>query len=140
MKEIYLLKQKNILVIIKIFKIFWVNVPIISLIGNSYGYSTNAEPFLKNFLEKIPNSVWAVYLNNKGFEDSSLLSTLGSKNQESQWSKLMNETGTEDANAEKYVTDELAEHIKIVYEHVSRLFFQKFEEEHKLWENFLKGY
>ena len=117
-----------------------INVPIISLIGNSYGYSTNAEPFLKNFLEKIPNSVWTVYLNNKGFEDSSLLSTLGSKNQEGQWSKLMNETGTDDANAEKYVTDELAEHVKIVYEHVSRVFAQKFEEEHKLWENFFKGY
>ena len=117
-----------------------VNVPLVTLIGNSYGYSTNAEPFLKKFLEQIPNSVWTVYLNNKGYEAPSLLSTFGSKNQEGQWSKLMNETGTDDVNAEKYVTDELAEHIKIIYEHVSRMFAQKLEDEHKLWENFFKGY
>ena len=117
-----------------------VNVPLVCLIGNSYGYSTNAEPFLKNILEKIPNSVWTIYLNNKCYEDSSLSSTLGSKNQESQWSKLMNETGSDDANAEKYVTDELAEHIKTVYKHVSKQFAQKFEEERNLWENLFKGY
>ena len=117
-----------------------VNVPLICLIGNSYGYSTNAEPFLKKILEKIPNSVWTIYLNNKCYEDSSLSSTLGSKNQESQWSKLMNETGSDDANAEKYVTDELAEHIKTVYKHVSKQFAEKFEEERNLWENLFKGY
>ena len=117
-----------------------VNVPLICLIGNSYGYSTNAEPFLKKILEKIPNSVWTIYLNNKCYEDSSLSSTLGSKNQESQWSKLMNETGPDDAGAEKYVTDELAEHIKTVYKHVSKQFAEKFEEERNLWENLFKGY
>lgn len=117
-----------------------INVPLVCLIGNSYGYSTNAEPFLKNILEKIPNSVWRIYLNNKCYEDSSLSSTLGSKNQESQWSKLMNETGTDDSEAEKYVTDELAEHIKTVYKHVSKQFAQKFEEERNLWENLFKGY
>jgi hypothetical protein len=68
------------------------------------------------------------------------LSTLGSKNQEGQWSKLMNETGTDDVNAEKYVTDELAEHIKIVYRHVSRIFAKKFEEERSLWERLFKAY
>ncbi|SHK58721.1 hypothetical protein [Fibrobacter sp. UWB12] len=117
-----------------------INVPLVCLIGNSYGYSTNAEPFLKNILEKIPNSVWRIYLNNKCYEDSSLSSTLGSKNQESQWSKLMNETGTDDSEAEKYVTDELAEHIKTVYKHVSKQFAQKFEEERNLWEKLFKGY
>lgn len=117
-----------------------INVPLVCLIGNSYGYSTNAEPFLKNILEKVPNSVWKIYLNNKCYEDSSLSSTLGSKNQESQWSKLMNETGADDSNAEKYVTDELAEHIKTVYKHVSKQFAQKFEEERNLWENLFKGY
>ena len=117
-----------------------INVPLVCLIGNSYGYSTNAEPFLKNILEKIPNSVWTIYLNNKCYEDSSLSSTLGSKNQESQWSKLMNEVGADDSNAEKYVTDELAEHIKTVYKHVSKQFAQKFEEERNLWENLFKGY
>jgi hypothetical protein len=117
-----------------------INVPLVSLIGNSYGYSTNAEPFLKKFLEKIPNSVWTIYLNNKCYEDSSLSATLGSKNQESQWSKLMNETGTDDSNEEKYVTDELAEHIKIVYRHVSRIFAKKFEEERSLWERLFKAY
>ncbi len=117
-----------------------INVPLICLIGNSYGYSTNAEPFLKKFLEKIPNSVWTIYLNNKCYEDSSLSSTLGSKNQESQWSKLMNETGTDDSNEEKYVTDELAEHIKVVYKYVSKFFTQKFEEERSLWEKLFKGY
>lgn len=117
-----------------------INVPLICLIGNSYGYSTNAEPYLKGFLEKIPQSVWTVYINNKCYEDSSLSSTLGSKNQESQWSKLMNETSTDDTNAEKYVTDEVAENIKTVYKHVSKQFAQKFEEEKTLWENFFKGY
>jgi hypothetical protein len=117
-----------------------VNVPLVCLIGNSYGYSTNAEPFLKKILEKIPNSVWTIYLNNKCYEDASLSSTLGSKNQESQWMKLMNETATEDSNAEKYVTDELAEHIKTVFKHVGKLFAQKFDEEKTLWENLFKGY
>ena len=117
-----------------------INVPLICLIGNSYGYSTNAKPYLKGFLEKIPQSVWTVYINNKCYEDSSLSSTLGSKNQESQWSKLMNETSTDDTNAEKYVTDEVAENIKTVYKHVSKQFAQKFEEEKTLWENFFKGY
>jgi len=117
-----------------------VNVPLVCLIGNSYGYSTNAEPFLKKILEKIPNSVWTIYLNNKCYEDASLSSTLGSKNQESQWMKLMNETATEDPNAEKYVTDELAEHIKTVFKHVGKLFAQKFDEEKTLWENLFKGY
>ena len=117
-----------------------INVPLICLIGNSYGYSTNAEPYLKGFLEKIPQSVWTVYINNKCYEDSSLSSTLGSKNQESQWSKLMNETSSDDTNAEKYVTDEVAENIKTVYKHVSKQFAQKFEEEKTLWENFFKGY
>ena len=117
-----------------------INVPLICLIGNSYGYSTNAEPYLKGILEKIPQSLWTVYMNNKCYEDSSLSSTLGSKNQESQWSKLMNETGTDDTNAEKYVTDEVAENIKTVYKHVSKQFAQKFEEERTLWENFFKGY
>ena len=54
-----------------------VNVPLICLIGNSYGYSTNAEPFLKNFLEAIPLSVWKSYMSKKCFEDSSLSATLG---------------------------------------------------------------
>ena len=117
-----------------------INVPLICLIGNSYGYSTNAEPYLKGFLEKIPQSVWTVYINNKCYEDSSLSSTLGSKNQESQWSKLMNETSSDDTNAEKYVTDEVAKNIKTVYKHVSKQFAQKFEEEKTLWENFFKGY
>ncbi len=117
-----------------------INVPLICLIGNSYGYSTNAEPFLKKILEKIPNSVWKIYMNNKCYEDSSLSSTLGSKNQESQWSKLMNEAATEDSNDEKYVTDELAKHVKAVYKHVSKQFAQKFEEERNLWENLFKGY
>jgi len=117
-----------------------VNVPLVCLIGNSYGYSTNAEPFLKKILEKIPNSVWTIYLNNKCYEDSSLSSTLGSKNQESQWMKLMNETATDDPNAEKYVTDGLAEHIKTVFKHVGKLFAQKYDEEKTLWENLFKGY
>lgn len=118
-----------------------INVPLICLIGNSYGYSTNAEPFLKNILEHIPNTVWKLYFDNKGYEDSSLSSTLGSKNQESQWSKLMNEgTDGDKRNNEKYVTDELAKNIKTVYNHVSRQFSQKFEEERNLWENLFKGY
>ena len=117
-----------------------INVPLICLIGNSYGYSTNAEPFLKNFLEKIPQSVWEKYMKNKCYEDTSLSSTLGSKNQESQWMKLMNEAGADDGKAEKYVTDELAVHIKAVYKQVSKLFAQKFEEERNLWENLFKGY
>lgn len=117
-----------------------INVPLVCLIGNSYGYSTNAEPFLKKFLEKIPDTVWKSYMHSKCFEDSSLSSTLGSKNQESQWSKLMNEAGADDGKAEKYVTDELAKHIKAVYKHVSKLFAQKFEEERNLWENLFKGY
>ena len=117
-----------------------INVPLICLIGNSYGYSTNAEPFLKKFLEKIPQSVWKNYMKSNCFEDTSLSSTLGSKNQESQWLKLMNEAGSDDGNAEKYVTDELATHIKAVYKKVSKLFAQKFEEERSLWENLFKGY
>ena len=118
-----------------------INVPLICLIGNSYGYSTNAEPFLKNILERVPQSVWRIYINNKCYEDSTLSSTLGSKNQESQWSKLMNEgTDTETHHVEKYVTDELAENIKTVYKHVSKQFAQKFEEEKNLWENLFKGY
>jgi hypothetical protein len=117
-----------------------INVPLICLIGNSYGYSTNAEPFIKKFLEKIPQSVWKDYMKNKCFEDTSLSSTLGSKNQESQWLKLMNEAGTDDGKTEKYVTDELATHIKAVYKKVSKLFAQKFEEERSLWENLFKGY
>ena len=118
-----------------------INVPLICLIGNSYGYSTNAEPFLKNILEKVPQSVWRIYVNNKCYDDSTLSSTLGSKNQESQWSKLMNEgTDTETHHVEKYVTDELAENIKTVYKHVSKQFAQKFEEERSLWENLFKGY
>ncbi len=117
-----------------------INVPLICLIGNSYGYSTNAEPFIKKFLEKIPQSVWNTYMKNKCYEDTTLSSTLGSKNQESQWLKLMNEGGSDDAHAEKYVTDELAERIKNVYKKVSKLFSQKFEEERNLWENLFKGY
>ena len=117
-----------------------VNVPLICLIGNSYGYSTNAEPFLKNFLEAIPLSVWKSYMSKKCFEDSSLSATLGSKNQESQWMKLMNEAAADDGKAEKYVTDELAAHIKAVYKKVCKLFAQKFEEERNLWENLFKGY
>ncbi|WP_290761968.1 hypothetical protein [Fibrobacter sp. UBA4297] len=117
-----------------------INVPLICLIGNSYGYSTNAEPFLKNFLEKIPQSVWKAYMKNKCYEDTSLSSTLGSKNQENQWSKLMNEVASDDGKTEKYVTDELAEHVKAVYKKVSKLFAQKFEEERNLWENLFKGY
>jgi hypothetical protein len=117
-----------------------VNVPLICLIGNSYGYSTNAEPFLKKILEAIPQSVWKSYMSNKCYEDTSLSSTLGSKNQESQWMKLMNEAVAEDGKAEKYVTDELAKHVKAVYKKVSRLFAQKFEEERSLWENLFKGY
>ena len=119
-----------------------VNVPLICLIGNSYGYSTNAEPFLKKILERIPQSVWTIYINNKCYEDSSLSSTLGSKNQESQWSKLMNEVTDADTShvAEKYVTDSLAENIKTIYKHVSKQFAQRFEEERNLWENLFKGY
>ena len=117
-----------------------VNVPLICLIGNSYGYSTNAEPFLKNFLEAIPLSVWKSYMSKKCFEDSSLSATLGSKNQESQWMKLMNEAAADDGKAEKYVTDELAAHIKAVYKKVCKQFAQKFEEERNLWENLFKGY
>mgnify|MGYP002527818935 CR=1 FL=1 len=94
----------------------------------------------KKFLEKIPQSVWKDYMKNKCFEDTSLSSTLGSKNQESQWLKLMNEAGTDDGKTEKYVTDELATHIKAVYKKVSKLFAQKFEEERSLWENLFKGY
>ena len=37
-------------------------------------------------------------------------------------------------------TDELAEHIKIVYRHVSRIFAKKFEEERSLWERLFKAY
>ena len=117
-----------------------INVPLICLIGNSYGYSTNAEPFLKKFLEKIPQSVWKSYMHNKCYEDTSLSATLGSKNQESQWMKLMNEAGSEEGKDEMYVTDELAKHIKAVYKKVSKLFAQKFEEERSLWENLFKGY
>ena len=117
-----------------------INVPLICLIGNSYGYSTNAEPFIKKFLEKIPQSVWKSYMDSKCYEDSSLSSTLGSKNQESQWMKLMNEAGADDGGAENYVTDELAKHVKAVYKKVSKLFAQKFEEERSLWENLFKGY
>ena len=118
-----------------------INVPLICLIGNSYGYSTNAEPFLKKILEQIPKTVWTIYINNKCYEDSSLSATLGSKNQESQWAKLMNEgLDSEKSSTEKYVTDELAQNIKTVYKHVSRQFSQKFEEERNLWENLFKGY
>ena len=118
-----------------------VNVPLICLIGNSYGYSTNAEPFLKKILESIPKSVWTAYFNNKCYEDTTLSSTLGSKNQESQWIKLMNEGSDSDQpHNKKYVTDELAANIKSVYAQVSRQFSQKFEEERNLWENLFKGY
>ena len=56
------------------------------------------------------------------------IAVLTSKNQESQWSKLMNEgTDTETHHVEQYVTDELAENIKTVYKHVSKQFAQKFE-------------
>jgi hypothetical protein len=118
-----------------------INVPLICLIGNSYGYSTNAEPFLKKILEAVPQSIWKAYFENKGYEDTSLSSTLGSKNQESQWSKLMNEESDADQpKNRKYVTDELAANIKTVFKNVSRRFSQKFEEERNLWENLFKGY
>ncbi len=118
-----------------------INVPLICLIGNSYGYSTNAEPFLKDVLERIPKEIWELYFTNKFYEDTSLSSTLGSKNQESQWCKLMNEcSDTDKPNCQKYVTDALAKNIKTVYKHVSRKFTQKFEEERNLWENLFKGY
>ena len=118
-----------------------INVPLICLIGNSYGYSTNAEPFLKDVLERIPKEIWDLYFMNKFYEDTSLSSTLGSKNQESQWCKLMNEcSDTDKPNCQKYVTDALAKNIKTVYKHVSRKFTQKFEEERNLWENLFKGY
>ena len=119
-----------------------INVPLICLIGNSYGYSMNAEPFLKKTLELVPESVWTVYMDSKCYEDTSLSSTLGSKNQESQWSKLLNEVSDADKShvAEKYVTDELAQNIKKIYQHVSKIFAQRFEEERTLWENLFKGY
>lgn len=116
-----------------------VNVPLACLIGNSYGYSTNAEPHLKLILEMIPANVWKIYISNKCYEDSALISTFGNRNQEIQWRKLMNEQVTAE-DGKKYIADWVSENIRSIYAVAFTLYQKNFEENKELWERLFKGY
>lgn len=116
-----------------------INVPLACLVGNSYGYSTNAEPNLKAILELIPDSIWTCYLSHKCYEDTSLISTFGNRNQETQWLKLRNECATTE-DGKSYVSGRVAEKIRIIYDKALEMYQKVFDESKELWERLFKGY
>lgn len=114
-----------------------VNVPLICLVGNLYGYSTNAEPNLKLILEAIPSKVWKIYIGNKCYEETSLVSTLGSRNQEFQWQKLKNENVSGE-DGQLYIAEHVAENIRVIYSFASKLYQENFNENKEIFDRLLR--